>query len=77
MESSVPAGKSQTEPPPNRWGELFGSAIAIFTLVLPVTAIVYYSPATSIQALPTLPQTIDSTERSSANNLDEDIEIVS
>jgi hypothetical protein len=54
MESSVPSGKpSQTEPPPSKWGEFWGSAIAIVTLILPVTAIVHYSPASSVQALPT------------------------
>jgi hypothetical protein len=51
MESSVPPGKSKTEPPPHRWSEFWGSAIAI----LPVAAIVHYSPASRVQALPTLP----------------------
>ena len=55
MESSAPSGKSKKEPPPHRWGELWGSAIAIFTLILPVAAIVHYSPASRVQALPTLP----------------------
>jgi Ca2+/Na+ antiporter len=56
MESSAPSGKSTTEPPPqSRWGELFGSAIAILTLILPVAAIVHYSPVSSVQALPNLP----------------------
>jgi hypothetical protein len=55
MESSVPPGKSKTEPPPHRWSEFWGSAIAIFTLILPVAAIVHYSPASRVQALPTLP----------------------
>jgi hypothetical protein len=55
MESSVPPGQPQTEPPPNRWSEFWGSAIAIFTLILPVTAIVHYSPTSQVQALPTLP----------------------
>jgi hypothetical protein len=54
MESSVPSGKSTTEPPPHRWGEFWGTTIAIFTLVLPVAAIVHYSPASSVQALPSL-----------------------
>ena len=54
MESSVPPGKSKTEPPPHKWGEFWGSAIAIFTLILPVAAIVHYSPASSVQALPNL-----------------------
>jgi Ca2+/Na+ antiporter len=57
MESSAPSGKSKTEPPPHRWGELWGSAIAIFTLILPVAAIVHYSPASRVQALPNLPAT--------------------
>ena len=57
MDSSAPSGKSKTEPPPHqyKWGEFWGSAIAIFTLILPVAAIVHYSPASSVQALPTLP----------------------
>ena len=55
MESSVPSGKSKTEPPPHRWGEVCGSAIAILTLILPAAAIVQYSPASSVQALPTIP----------------------
>ncbi len=55
MESSVPSGQSKTEPPPPyRWGEFWGVTIAIFTLVLPVAAIVHYSPATSVEALPSL-----------------------
>jgi hypothetical protein len=57
MESSVPSGKPQTEPPRNKWGEFWGSAIAIFTLILPVVAIVHYSPTSQVQALPTLPST--------------------
>jgi hypothetical protein len=57
MESSGPSGKSQTEPPPHKWGEFWGSAIAIFTLILPVAAIVHYSPASQVEALPTLPPT--------------------
>ena len=57
MESSVPPGKSQTEPPRNRWGEFWGSAIAILTLILPVVAIVHYSPTSQVQALPNLPST--------------------
>lgn len=58
MESSVPPSKSKTEPPPNRWGEFWGGAIAIFTLILPVAAIVHYSPASQVQALPNLPDTV-------------------
>lgn len=61
MDSSAPSGKSKTEPPPqhqNKWGEFWGSAIAIFTLILPVAAIVHYSPASSVQALPTLPPAV-------------------
>jgi hypothetical protein len=55
MESSVPPGKPKTEPPPHsKWGEFWGSAIAIFTLILPVAAIVHYSPASSVEALPTI-----------------------
>ena len=50
---SIPPGKSKTEPPRRKWGEFWGSAIAIFTLILPVAAIVHYSPASSVQALPT------------------------
>ncbi|MCY7367514.1 MAG: hypothetical protein LH474_05105 [Chamaesiphon sp.] len=57
MESSVPPGKSQTEPPRYKWGEFWGSAIAIFTLILPVVAIVHYSPTSPVQALPSLPPT--------------------
>ncbi|WP_373542418.1 hypothetical protein [Chamaesiphon sp.] len=55
MESSVPPGKSKTEPPRRKWGEFLGSAIAIFTLILPVAAIVHYSPVSSSQALPAAP----------------------
>ena len=55
MESSVSSGKSQTEPPRYKWGEFWGSAIAILTLILPVVAIVHYSPTSQVQALPTLP----------------------
>jgi hypothetical protein len=54
MESSAPSGKSQTEPPPHKWSEFWGSAIAILTLTLPVAAIVHYSPASRVQALPTV-----------------------
>jgi hypothetical protein len=54
MDSSGTSGKSTAEPPPQKWGEFWGSAIAIFTLILPVAAIVHYSPAnSSVQALPT------------------------
>ncbi|AFY94263.1 hypothetical protein Cha6605_3253 [Chamaesiphon minutus PCC 6605] len=60
MESSAPSGKSTTEPPPKKWGEFWGSAIAIFTLILPVAAIVHYSPASrvQVQSLPALPPAV-------------------
>ena len=54
MESSVPSGKSTTEPPPHRWAEFWGTTIAIFTLILPIAAIIHYSPASSVQAAPNL-----------------------
>jgi hypothetical protein len=58
MESSVPPGKSTTEPPPHKWGEFWGSAIAILTLILPVAAIIHYSPTNQVQALPNLQSTM-------------------
>ena len=54
MESSGPSGKSNTQPPPYRWGEFWGTTIAIFTLILPIAAIVHYSPASNIQVSPQL-----------------------
>lgn len=51
-------GKSKAEPPPHKWGEFWGSAIAILTLILPVAAIVHYSPASRVQALPNLPPAV-------------------
>ncbi|WP_309734330.1 hypothetical protein [Chamaesiphon sp. OTE_75_metabat_556] len=58
MDSSGTPGKSTTEPPPKKWGEFWGSAIAIFTLILPVAAIVHYSPVSSVRALPTSPPVV-------------------
>lgn len=34
---------NSSEPPPHRWANLLGSAIALMTLMLPALAIAYYS----------------------------------
>ncbi|HEY9728543.1 MAG TPA: hypothetical protein V6D50_19005 [Chroococcales cyanobacterium] len=42
MESSSPSANS-SDPHPNKWAELMGTAIALLTLTLPLFVIAYYS----------------------------------
>jgi hypothetical protein len=42
MESGAPSGKSANEPT-HRWGNIWGTGIAIVTLILPIAAIANYS----------------------------------
>jgi hypothetical protein len=45
MESSGQSANSSDQPPPQRWAEFLGTAIALITLTLPVFAIAHYSPS--------------------------------
>ncbi|MEW5856485.1 MAG: hypothetical protein AB1861_03780 [Cyanobacteriota bacterium] len=45
MELSSQSSTSSDQPPPHRWAEFLGTAIALLTLTLPVFAIAHYSPS--------------------------------
>jgi hypothetical protein len=50
MESSSPSGNT-VEPPSHRWANIFGTAIAILTLTLPLLAIAYNSIPSDLEPL--------------------------
>ncbi|HEY9606638.1 MAG TPA: hypothetical protein V6C85_33825 [Allocoleopsis sp.] len=59
MESSSPSANS-SDPHPNKWAELMGTAIALLTLTLPLFVIAYYSSS----SVDVLQQTTYSVQRS-------------